>query len=343
MSKRRSRTRAREPSLSSSERTSCVAVTKFVGAVITGSAAMSAEATHALADVGNQRLLFTAQRRGSRPSTRKHPLGCGRNAYSWALIASIVVFVAGAAFSLREGTEELTHPIAGSSFNAVYVALTSDPTVRAAFAGDLLRRQHQQTARWRVAGAEGPTVEGRRPSRWVYGFGAISRHLRRRRAPRRADHRRIRWLPKCSHSNGRQRKQWQAILLFGASCSSVPDAIDSYGARQHRRLDVAADALGSVHPSLKVDTVTTHLDPRDPLTVGLAASDLLVIGAPAPSSSILASRLDTPCASLLVLGSRGRSGFKTLLFGSVALQVAAHAQCPVWILHPQPFRGSDSE
>jgi nucleotide-binding universal stress UspA family protein len=40
-------------------------------------------------------------------------------------------------------------------------------------------------------------------------------------------------------------------------------------------------------------------------------------------------------ASLLVLGNRGRGGFRGLLLGSVAHQCAAHAQCPVVIV-PQP-------
>ena len=65
----------------------------------------------------------TAQLGGARPPDRKHPFGYGRDAYFWALIASIVVFVAGAAFSLREGIDELMHPIAGSSLNKVYVVL----------------------------------------------------------------------------------------------------------------------------------------------------------------------------------------------------------------------------
>ncbi len=38
---------------------------------------------------------------------------------------------------------------------------------------------------------------------------------------------------------------------------------------------------------------------------------------------------------LLAIGSRGRSGFKTLLFGTVALDVAERAHCPVTIAHPQ--------
>ena len=149
----------------------CVAATKLVAAVLTGSTALLAEATHAVADVGNQLLLLVAQRRSRRPGDERHPFGYGREAYFWALIASVGVFVAGAAFSLREGISELMNPVAGASFVAVYVVLgvclladavslrqssrqlrseadslhrdfldqvdlTSDPTVRAVFVED---------------------------------------------------------------------------------------------------------------------------------------------------------------------------------------------------------------
>jgi nucleotide-binding universal stress UspA family protein len=39
-------------------------------------------------------------------------------------------------------------------------------------------------------------------------------------------------------------------------------------------------------------------------------------------------------ADLVAIGSRGRSGFKTAVFGSVALSVAAGASCPVAVTHP---------
>lgn len=64
-----------------------------------------------------------AQRRSSRPPDDQHPLGYGREAYFWALIAALGVFAAGAAFSLREGIDELIHPSVTSSFAVAYVVL----------------------------------------------------------------------------------------------------------------------------------------------------------------------------------------------------------------------------
>jgi cation diffusion facilitator family transporter len=100
-----------------------VALAKVGAAVLTGSAALAAEAAHSLADSGNDLSLFVAQRRSSRPPDDQHPLGYGREAYFWALIAALGVFVIAAAFSLREGIDELIRPGATSSFAVAYVVL----------------------------------------------------------------------------------------------------------------------------------------------------------------------------------------------------------------------------
>ena len=100
-----------------------VTLAKVGAAVFTGSAALAAEAAHSLADNANDLFLFVAQRRSSRPPDDQHPLGYGREAYFWALIAALGVFVVGAAFSLREGIDELIHPSATSSFAVAYVVL----------------------------------------------------------------------------------------------------------------------------------------------------------------------------------------------------------------------------
>jgi len=53
------------------------------------------------------------------------------------------------------------------------------------------------------------------------------------------------------------------------------------------------------------------------------------------ATALAAASLD---ADLVIIGSRGRSGFRTLLFGSVALAVAEESNCPVAITHPQMRR-----
>jgi divalent metal cation (Fe/Co/Zn/Cd) transporter len=100
-----------------------VALAKVGTAVFTGSSAVAAGAAEALADTANDVFLLIAQRRGSRLPDDQHPLGYGREAYFWALIAALGVFVAGAAFSLREGIDELIHPSATSSFTVAYAVL----------------------------------------------------------------------------------------------------------------------------------------------------------------------------------------------------------------------------
>jgi len=100
-----------------------VAAAKVAVAVVTGSSAMAAEASHSLADSANDLFLFIAQRRSTRRPDDRHPLGYGREAYFWALIAALGVFIAGAAFSLRAGIQELIHPTVTSSFGVAYIVL----------------------------------------------------------------------------------------------------------------------------------------------------------------------------------------------------------------------------
>lgn len=100
-----------------------VAVAKLVAGLLSRSSAMLAEAFHALADSGNEVLLLVAQRRSERPADERHPLGHGREAYFWALIASLAVFVAGALLSVRQGVDELLHPGEATSFGVAYAVL----------------------------------------------------------------------------------------------------------------------------------------------------------------------------------------------------------------------------
>jgi len=100
-----------------------VALAKAGAAALTGSAALAAEAAHSLADTANDLFLLIAQRRSTRPPSDRHPLGHGREAYFWALIAACGAFVAGALFSLRDGINQLIHPSPTSSFTVGYAVL----------------------------------------------------------------------------------------------------------------------------------------------------------------------------------------------------------------------------
>ena len=100
-----------------------VALAKVATAVFTGSSAVAAQASESLADTANDVFRLIAQRRSSRPKDDQRPLGYGREAYFWALLAAIGVFVGASAFSLRAGIEELIHPGVTKSFAVPYIVL----------------------------------------------------------------------------------------------------------------------------------------------------------------------------------------------------------------------------
>lgn len=85
-----------------------VAVAKTIAAIITSSASMVAEAAHSWADAGNEVFLLIADRRGAKTKDARHPLGYGRNAFVWSLIAAFGIFTAGSIVSIMHGIQELS-------------------------------------------------------------------------------------------------------------------------------------------------------------------------------------------------------------------------------------------
>ncbi len=87
-----------------------IAISKFVGFLITGSASLLAEAVHSVADTGNQALLFYGGASSRRAESETHPFGYGRERYFWAFAVALVLFSMGGAFALWEGFQKLRDP-----------------------------------------------------------------------------------------------------------------------------------------------------------------------------------------------------------------------------------------
>jgi hypothetical protein len=75
-----------------------IAVGKLVAGILTGSAAMLAEAGHSVADTVNQVFLLIGINLSDTVPDGSHPHGYGKEAFFWSFLAAIFIFVAGAAF-----------------------------------------------------------------------------------------------------------------------------------------------------------------------------------------------------------------------------------------------------
>lgn len=100
-----------------------VMVAKLVGGLISGSAAMLAEAAHSLADTVNQAFLLVSIARASKEPTPEQPFGYGRARYMWTFIAAVAMFLAGATFAVGYGVYELISGPESNSYGVAYAAL----------------------------------------------------------------------------------------------------------------------------------------------------------------------------------------------------------------------------
>ncbi|MEV0359630.1 cation diffusion facilitator family transporter [Nocardia sp. NPDC050697] len=87
-----------------------IAVAKFIGAAITGSASMLAEGVHSVADTANQGLLLLGQKRAAQEADRLHPFGYGRNRYFYSFVVALVLFTLGSVYAIYEGIHKVQHP-----------------------------------------------------------------------------------------------------------------------------------------------------------------------------------------------------------------------------------------
>jgi len=87
-----------------------IAVVKGVAGALSGSAALLAECAHSVADTSNQVMLLVSIMLGERKPDEEHPFGYGKERFFWALLAAVLIFLAGAVFSIGDGVLRLVHP-----------------------------------------------------------------------------------------------------------------------------------------------------------------------------------------------------------------------------------------
>jgi cation diffusion facilitator family transporter len=100
-----------------------VTVAKLIGGLISGSAAMLAEAAHSLADTANQVFLLVSIALAVREPTPEQPFGYGRMRFLWTFMAAVAMFLAGATFAIGYGVYQLISGPETAGYLAAYVTL----------------------------------------------------------------------------------------------------------------------------------------------------------------------------------------------------------------------------
>jgi len=87
-----------------------IAVLKFIAAAVTGSTAMLAEGFHSVADSGNQLFLLRGAAASRFQASVRFPFGRGKEAYFWAFMVAVFLFVGGGVVAFMEGLDRIRHP-----------------------------------------------------------------------------------------------------------------------------------------------------------------------------------------------------------------------------------------
>jgi cation diffusion facilitator family transporter len=100
-----------------------VTAAKLAGGLLSGSAALLAEAAHSIADTGNQLFLLVSIALAARDPTPEQPFGYGRMRFLWTFMAAVAMFLAGANFAIGYGAYRLISHVESRGYVAAYIAL----------------------------------------------------------------------------------------------------------------------------------------------------------------------------------------------------------------------------
>lgn len=103
-----------------------IAITKFIAAIITGSAAMWAEAYHSASDTFNQILILFGIKTSTKAASHQHQFGHGRELFFWSFIVATMIFGISGILSLEQGVSSLLeemHSIKDSQISYIVLAV----------------------------------------------------------------------------------------------------------------------------------------------------------------------------------------------------------------------------
>jgi nucleotide-binding universal stress UspA family protein len=145
------------------------------------------------------------------------------------------------------------------------------------------------------------------------------------------------------------RREEQAPVVVGIDDDGGADDAVEWAAAEAAARGCPLHLLYAFHPPLPVDPCGV-VPPIDGVFSARAAAELVLRDAAARARTVsgdieVSTTLAQGAAArallregrrarMLVLGVRGRSGLRTLLTGSTAVHIAAHASCPVVAIHP---------
>lgn len=137
---------------------------KFIAAFVSGSTSMLAEGFHSVADTGNQLFLLRGESRSRLKPSASHPFGRGKEAYFWAFMVAVFLFVGGGVVALAEGIDRLRHPHppeGGLALNLTVLGIAAAFELGVAFRPALreFNRRRQGVPMWRaVRETKDPTL-----------------------------------------------------------------------------------------------------------------------------------------------------------------------------------------
>ena len=125
-----------------------VAAAKLAAGLITGSAALLAEAAHSIADSSNEVLLGASFRQARRPADAEHPFGYGGVRFLWAFLAAISSFLIGGCVSVGLGINDLVHGNVVDDFAVAWVVLGIAALADGSALVQTFRQARREAALW---------------------------------------------------------------------------------------------------------------------------------------------------------------------------------------------------